>query len=95
MVLEADLTLTVWTGLDGFTRFGPTPKPRTRPGVWFTAVQVWTEVQNRTMASLSAGAMWVVSLTWLRASVVQDSHILPVQCAPCRLIACPINGGDV
>ena len=35
------------------------------------------------------------SLTWSRASEVQDSHILPLQCAACRLVAFPNDGGDV
>ena len=34
------------------------------------------------------------SLTWLRVSKVQDSCILPLQCAACRLVAFPNGGGD-
>ena len=36
----------------------------------------------------------VASPTWLRASEVQDSHILPLQYAVCRLVAFPNGGGD-
>ena len=39
-------------------------------------------------------ARWVASPTWLRASEVQDSHILPLRCAACRLVAFPNGGGD-
>ena len=40
-------------------------------------------------------ARLVASLTWLRASKVQDSCILLLQCAACRLVALPNGGGDV
>ena len=36
----------------------------------------------------------VASPTWLRASEVQDSRILPLQYAACRLAAFPNGGGD-
>ena len=35
----------------------------------------------------------VVSLTWLRVSKAQDSCILPLQYAACRLVAFPNGGG--
>ena len=44
--------LEVWTGPDRFTRFRPTPKPRTGLWVRFTEVQVQTKVWNQTAASL-------------------------------------------
>ena len=40
-------------------------------------------------------ARLVASPTWLRASKVQDSCILLLQCAACRLVAFPNSGGDV
>ena len=40
-------------------------------------------------------ARLAASLTWPRASEVQDSRILPLQCAACRLVAFPNGGGDV
>ena len=45
----------------------------------------------------SAEVTWVrlaVSLIWLKASMVLGSHIRLARCAPCRLVACPIDGGD-
>ena len=39
-------------------------------------------------------ARLAVSPTWLRASEVQDSCILPLRCAVCRLVAFPNGGGD-
>ena len=36
----------------------------------------------------------VASPTWLRASEVQDSRILPFRYAACRLVAFPNGGGD-
>ena len=40
-------------------------------------------------------ARLVASPTWPRVSEVQDSHILPLQCVACRLVAFPNSGGDV
>ena len=40
-------------------------------------------------------ARLAASPTWLRASEVQDSCILPIQCAACRLVAFPNGEGDV
>ena len=39
-------------------------------------------------------ARLTASPTWLRVSEVQDSRILPLQCAACRLVAFPNSGGD-
>jgi len=42
--------LEVWTGLDGFTRFGPTPEPRT--GLWVRfgpSAEFWTRPGSGSM----------------------------------------------
>ena len=60
-------------------------------GDWWSAEVRSAEVRSaeEILARLAA------SPTWLRASEVQDSHILPLQCAACRLVAFPNGVGDV
>ena len=52
----------------------------------------WWSAEVRSAEEILVRA--VVSLTWLRVSKVQDSRILPLRCAACRLVAFPNGGGD-
>ena len=51
----------------------------------------WWSVEVRSAEEILARL--AASPTWLRASEVQDSCILPLQGAACRLVAFPNGGG--
>ena len=62
-------------------------------GIWYYLRGDWWSAEVRSAEEILARL--AASLTWLRASEVQDSCILPLQCAVCRLVAFPNGGGDV
>ena len=61
-------------------------------GIWYYPRGDWWSAEVRSAAEILARLAAI--LTWPRASEVQDSHILPLQYAACRLVAFPNGGGD-
>ena len=61
-------------------------------GIWYYPRGDWWSAEVRSAEEILVRQ--VASLTWLRASEVQDSRILPLRCAACRLVAFPNGEGD-